>query len=482
MAEREGFEPSGPLSQAAFLAGMWFKPNSPTSPGRFILPTRLRVTGRSPPRSRPRASGDYTTELEQSTLQESPCATFVSCSQGILQRPPTRLAVVSERRCGRARGRAAPVARHLQDAHHLPGVRQGQAHGRHRQSRLHALVRQQQADATAKGTNRPSSTPSPPSLGVAKSNVKWVVRTLRLELRARAQEVRLRHQRDLLHRRPRQGRHLLGRATTTSNQSIVVAQDQRDRASTTRPPSSRPTSTATRSARRASRTSTTTSSPRGPARVYSTLAERSWRCRPSRSTPWSSTRPPGSTWRPRRSSTPSKQAIGAQVGQFPSVGEHYGLLFQKGNPLVALRQRRDQRRSRPTGQLEGAADQVARDLQQRSRPLSRRPRVERDRRRPRRTRRLASSRRGERLLLKGRNGLVASLGVERRAGRGDRRRSSSPTSGGANRSASTSSTPTSCGSRCVGDPAQGRQVGPSAASSPTSGSSCCAKCWCCSSD
>jgi polar amino acid transport system substrate-binding protein len=30
-----------------------------------------------------------------------------------------------------------------------------------------------------------------------------------------------------------------------------------------------------------------------------------------------------------------QQAIGDQVGQFPSVGEHYGLLFQKGNPLVA---------------------------------------------------------------------------------------------------------------------------------------------------
>lgn len=30
-----------------------------------------------------------------------------------------------------------------------------------------------------------------------------------------------------------------------------------------------------------------------------------------------------------------QQAIGAQVGQFPNVGEHYGLLFQKGNPLVS---------------------------------------------------------------------------------------------------------------------------------------------------
>ena len=37
LAEREGFEPSGPLSQAAFLAGMWFKPNSPTSPSPLIL-------------------------------------------------------------------------------------------------------------------------------------------------------------------------------------------------------------------------------------------------------------------------------------------------------------------------------------------------------------------------------------------------------------------------------------------------------------
>jgi len=30
-----------------------------------------------------------------------------------------------------------------------------------------------------------------------------------------------------------------------------------------------------------------------------------------------------------------QQAIGDQVGQFPSVGEHYGLLFQKGNKLAA---------------------------------------------------------------------------------------------------------------------------------------------------
>lgn len=30
-----------------------------------------------------------------------------------------------------------------------------------------------------------------------------------------------------------------------------------------------------------------------------------------------------------------KKLVATQVGQFPSVGEHYGLLFAKGNPLVA---------------------------------------------------------------------------------------------------------------------------------------------------
>ena len=29
-----------------------------------------------------------------------------------------------------------------------------------------------------------------------------------------------------------------------------------------------------------------------------------------------------------------KKLTATQVGQFPSVGEHYGLLFTKGNPLV----------------------------------------------------------------------------------------------------------------------------------------------------
>jgi polar amino acid transport system substrate-binding protein len=30
----------------------------------------------------------------------------------------------------------------------------------------------------------------------------------------------------------------------------------------------------------------------------------------------------------------NKKPIATQVGQFPSVGEHYGLLFSKGDPLV----------------------------------------------------------------------------------------------------------------------------------------------------
>ena len=31
---------------------------------------------------------------------------------------------------------------------------------------------------------------------------------------------------------------------------------------------------------------------------------------------------------------PKNKVIATQVGQFPSVGEHYGLLFQKGDKLV----------------------------------------------------------------------------------------------------------------------------------------------------
>ena len=30
----------------------------------------------------------------------------------------------------------------------------------------------------------------------------------------------------------------------------------------------------------------------------------------------------------------NKKPIATQVGQFPSTGEHYGLLFAKGDPLV----------------------------------------------------------------------------------------------------------------------------------------------------
>jgi polar amino acid transport system substrate-binding protein len=30
----------------------------------------------------------------------------------------------------------------------------------------------------------------------------------------------------------------------------------------------------------------------------------------------------------------NKKPDGDQIGQFPSTGEHYGLLFTKGNPLV----------------------------------------------------------------------------------------------------------------------------------------------------
>ena len=59
------------------------------------------------------------------------------------------------------------------------------------------------------------------------------------------------------------------------------------------------------------------------------------RSRTARSTRSSSTRRPASTWRRAQITGKNhKPEVATQVGQFPSVGEHYGLLFQKGNPLV----------------------------------------------------------------------------------------------------------------------------------------------------
>jgi polar amino acid transport system substrate-binding protein len=75
-----------------------------------------------------------------------------------------------------------------------------------------------------------------------------------------------------------------------------------------------------------------------------------------------------STWRhpvPAKWSNAKGKTIAVQVGQFPSVGEHYGLLFKKGNKLVGCVNAAIAA-IKSNGTL-GAADEVAQHLHQRAR-------------------------------------------------------------------------------------------------------------------
>ena len=133
-----------------------------------------------------------------------------------------------------------------------------------------------------------------------------------------------------------QGRHLLQQLLRRPAVDRR-AQDQHHREEPHARRSSRRTSTATRSARPGLAYINNYIKPTKPrAGLLDPGPTRSlalWRR--TRSTPSSSTRPTGQYMASAQIvEQVEEQAIATQVGQFPSVGEHYGLLFQKGNPLV----------------------------------------------------------------------------------------------------------------------------------------------------
>jgi polar amino acid transport system substrate-binding protein len=74
--------------------------------------------------------------------------------------------------------------------------------------------------------------------------------------------------------------------------------------------------------------------PTRPARVYSTLADAVLALQTKQIDAIVIDTPSGQYMASSQVVNAKQQPIGDQVGQFPSVGEHYGLLFQKGNPLV----------------------------------------------------------------------------------------------------------------------------------------------------
>ena len=74
--------------------------------------------------------------------------------------------------------------------------------------------------------------------------------------------------------------------------------------------------------------------PTKPARVYSTLDQAVLALQTGQIDAIVIDTPTGQYMASAQIVNKNKKPIATQVGQFPSVGEHYGLLFAKGNPLV----------------------------------------------------------------------------------------------------------------------------------------------------
>jgi polar amino acid transport system substrate-binding protein len=75
--------------------------------------------------------------------------------------------------------------------------------------------------------------------------------------------------------------------------------------------------------------------PTKPARVYSTLDQAVAALQNRQIDALVIDTPTGQYMASAQITNAKKKLIATQVGQFPSVGEHYGLLFHKNNPLVA---------------------------------------------------------------------------------------------------------------------------------------------------
>jgi polar amino acid transport system substrate-binding protein len=75
--------------------------------------------------------------------------------------------------------------------------------------------------------------------------------------------------------------------------------------------------------------------PTRPARIYSTLDEAVAALQSKQIDALVIDTPTGQYMASAQILNRQKKTVATQVGQFPSVGEHYGLLFEKGNALVS---------------------------------------------------------------------------------------------------------------------------------------------------
>ena len=122
---------------------------------------------------------------------------------------------------------------------------------------VRAVVRRQQAGATARASSPPSRTRWPSKLGYATAEVTWTRVTFNNAIAPGAEELRLRHQPVLDHRRAQEGRRLLRRLLRRAPGRRSPLKGSKIAGRDSRSPTSRTPSSAPRSARPATRRSPT---------------------------------------------------------------------------------------------------------------------------------------------------------------------------------------------------------------------------------
>ena len=225
-------------------------------------------------------------------------------------------------------------------------VKRGPADGRHRQPGLPALVRGRHAEEldvedqrpgdAARATRRPSHTPSRSSSASRKRQVKWDVRAVQ-PARSRRARRRSTSTSTRSRSRPRARRSSTSATrTTTSNQALVVHQGTPIAKATTH---RRPEAVQARRAARHDELRRTSSRHDQAVEAAGRLQQRERRRRPGaeeQADRRARRRPADGVLRhrpcrcrTRRSSASSRPSGG---------GEHFGMVFAKGNPLVDVRQ------------------------------------------------------------------------------------------------------------------------------------------------
>ena len=321
MAEREGFEPSGPVSQAAFLAGMWFKPNSPTSPSQAIL-VNLGQDEKSPKTSP--VNQRYThSNIQKGNPMRSVRIALVSVLGASL---------LSALSLGAASATSTPTIASCKTTIATQEFAKGTL----------TVATDNPVYTPWFVNNKPSSGKGYESsmvyaianiLGVAKSNVKWVSEPFDSSYTPGKKSFDF-DINEISDTPDRAKVVTFSQSYYDVNQSIVALKTSK--IVTHHSPADLKTY------QFGDQIGTTGLSyinqyiqPTKPARVYSTLDQAVAALQSGQIDAIAVDTPTGQYMAMSQIVDKNNKMIATQVGQFPSVGEHYGLLFQKNNPLAS---------------------------------------------------------------------------------------------------------------------------------------------------